>query len=202
MVSNIFISFKCSIGTSNGFLSKITKSAFLPTLILPFLSSSKYWYAAFIVTAFNASITLILSFSPNKTPLFVFLLTAQCIVSIIFGSITGESWWNVKVIPFSKAEAVGLIFDALSNPKLLMWTSPQWYTCATKNDGMIPNFLTSSNCSILSNCEWIITGLKLFTSYPSSCTFLIASINCWAAASPLQCASICTLFFVASFIAL
>ena len=39
----------------------------------------------------NDSITLILSFSPNKTPLFVFLLTAQCIVSIIFGSITGES---------------------------------------------------------------------------------------------------------------
>ena len=57
-----------SCGTFNGSLSNIIIFASLPGFKEPFIFSSKYWYAALIVTPFKALSGDILSSWPNKTP--------------------------------------------------------------------------------------------------------------------------------------
>ena len=91
----------------------------------------------------------------------------------------------------AKADAAGEMWSVRSLPKFWRWTSPQWYTWATKKEGITPSRLTSGSWSLPSSWAWIITGRSAARSTPSRAAASSAA-RYWAqAASPLQWASSC-----------
>ena len=79
--------------------SRITRSARFPGDKVPLSRSSKYWKAAFTVTASRAVRASTRSSGPRQRPDRVSRFTAHQTVSRRSGGITGASVWKVKGIP-------------------------------------------------------------------------------------------------------
>ncbi|GIQ61278.1 hypothetical protein Flavo103_44130 [Flavobacterium collinsii] len=77
IVSKTSISFIFIPSTFNGFLSKITKSASLPAVKLPFLSVSSYCEATLIVIARTPSYGVTLWSAPTVSPPLEIMFTAD-----------------------------------------------------------------------------------------------------------------------------
>ena len=120
---------------SRGFSARTTRSACLPAVIEPFVSSSKYWYAAPRVTACRASRTVARWRGPSTCPLRVFRLTVMETSRMTSGGTIGASLCTVKRTPRSIAQRTGLTLFPRASPKLRRCQSPQKKAWAEKNEG-------------------------------------------------------------------
>ena len=169
-----------------------TRSARSPRARVPLSPSSKYWYAAFAVTAAKAADTSTRSFGPRTLPDRVTRITAHQTVSRNVRREHRRVGVEGEGDPQRRRGACGADARRPLRPQVLqMDVAPVVHMGPRKRRGSPPSRRTSGTWSRPSSWAWIITGRMAVRSTPSRAAVSSAARYCAQAASPLQWASSC-----------